>query len=99
MRSGLTRMLTGATVELVHGPKHRTAMCRNAHSMCGMRYHHRLARARRDPGGTREQHELLPDFEKHLTGRRYVDAGSLHLSHITGEHGIGMPVKTAAVDF
>src|SRR5262249_2034632 len=58
-----------------------------------------LARARRDPGGTREQNELLTDFEKHVTGRRYVDAGSLQLFHITGEHGIGMPVETAAVDF
>src|SRR5262249_56340381 len=31
-----------------------------------------LARARRDPGGTREQHELLPDFEKHAILRPAV---------------------------
>src|SRR5262249_43053723 len=42
----------------------------------------RLARARRDPGGAREHHELLPDFEKHVTRRRYVDAGRLHLLHV-----------------
>src|SRR5262249_8998244 len=55
--------------------------------------------ARRDPGGAREHHELLPDFEKHVARRRYVDAGSLHLLHVTFEHGIGTTVETAAVDF
>src|SRR5262245_40577801 len=38
-------------------------------------------------------------FEKHVIAHRYVDSGSLHLLHVTGEHGIGTPVETAAVDF
>src|SRR5262249_18717602 len=59
----------------------------------------RLACARRDPRGAREQHELLPDFEKHVTRRRYVDAGNLHLLHVAFEHGMGTTVETAAVDF
>src|SRR5712672_3279777 len=39
------------------------------------------------------------DFEKHVARRRYVDAGSLHLLHVTFEHGIGTTVETAALDF
>src|SRR5262249_31413118 len=59
----------------------------------------RLARARRDPRGTREQNKFLPDFEKHVTRCHYIDASSLHLLHITLEHSIGATVETAAVDF
>src|SRR5262249_47401825 len=58
-----------------------------------------LARACGDAGRAREDHKLLPDFGKHVIAHRYVDSGSLHLLHVTGEHGIGMPIGTAAVDF
>jgi hypothetical protein len=35
---------------------------------------------------------------KHISGRRYFDAGSPHLLHIVGQEGIGAAVETAAVD-
>jgi hypothetical protein len=34
-----------------------------------------------------------------LIRQRYVDTGSLHLLHVTGEDGIRTAVKTATVDF
>src|SRR6516165_351904 len=58
-----------------------------------------LARARRDAGGTRKQHELLPDVAEHMIRQRDLDVRSLHLLHVIGEHGIGTSVETAAADF
>src|SRR5262249_38428142 len=55
-----------------------------------------LARARRDAGGTRKQHELLPDVEQHMIRQRDLDVRSLHLLHVTGEHGIGTSVEARA---
>src|SRR5262249_45087776 len=57
-----------------------------------------LARACRDAGGTRKQHDLLPDVDEHMIRQRNLDVRSLHLPHVTGEHGIGTSVEAAAAD-
>jgi hypothetical protein len=88
--------LTGTTYShrLMHEPEEESA-----HVLVVADNTEGLARACRDTGSAREDHELLPDFEKHLIRQRYVDGRSLHLLHVTGEDSIRTPVKMATVDF
>src|SRR5215471_1704396 len=58
----------------------------------------RLARACRDAGGAREQHEFFPDVEKDMIAQRDVDVRILNLLYVAGEDRIRTPIKAATAD-